>query len=668
VGRLELTIDGSDFSGANDASVLLEECADGGEIGMGGFDLDDGVLLEVPALKDATVEDSRTTEPRLWTGMTGPRGLARGTERRAAARKWDVHLWDVNALLEGVILTGSGANRPSESDYARVTWLLTQLAGLGITAGVVPNTNTVTMDAVDYRGEGPRRLLSDCGEMAQKNYFLYLYDPDDGVLLYYDKATGTSLSSSVKLSSVLSDVDGTTVLALQQGAAVELDPSDIYSGVRFKYQGGVIYLEDSDVGLTTSSDYRERWAAVEDSTVKSSARATAKATKYLTAASTERKRFTCSVEVSAEQANDIRGGQRIQIKAPHLATDALDTSGYLWFRITRRQLKLAETQFGNSRERYLLTLEFADDVKLTSFHDSRPPDSGADDTATTDGSAVSLDPWLGTEEIGSPYYGPFAGLWYRIDPVAFAMGHVSFPSTISVHKQPEDNIPWPYTDCGLGTGGVAGLFYREAWFRSQIDLSDESIVGVRFHVDPFTSPVRAAVGDGTFNVGVHTGSSSSAAEVTAHGTYTVVGQVGDGGGDVFVPRSLLIDDGTGYCWFVVAAAWDLSNGFLVCPGGTLPGGSAELGTGGSPDVSATLVTLTGSGLSPWVSGEGDVDGSNTDFVLPLWNGTGTPQVRVGGAELAAGEFSADASTLTVTLVVPPPADMAGQVAFRFRTG
>lgn len=665
------TIDGvSQDDVVNLASLVLVESAEGGEIGQGGFDRADYALGNVPALKLVTIVDADATPTRLFTGRTGIRGLGRGNERGGDRRQWDVNLWDVNFLLDTQIFeSADGANRPAETDFARISWLLTTSAfsALGIVAGVVPNTNTVNLDATDYRGAagGPRRVLSDCGEAAQKNYFLYVFDPVDDIQLYYDKHTGTALTSTLSLSTDPADVDDVSCFALELGASLESDPSNIWSTVRFNYTGGHVRRDDSDAGVTTSADFMARETVVEDSTVKSAAKATSKADAYLRAASTEKHRFRCEVVLPPEFVNEIRGGMRVAVKAPHLSTADFDFSDFVFFRITRRELRPQPTEHDASRDWYRLTLEFADDVKITSFNNPRPP-GDVDSTALDDGSALAFTRYQLADETGGGPFGPAAGLWYTVSP-AFSFGSLSSPTPGQVQERPEHNVPYPYTDCGVGTGAVAGLEHEESFFRFQIDLSDETIVGVRITVDDLSATdVGFATTDGLI-VGVHTGASSTGAELTDRDQYVPCGTVPITGGDVFIPVSLLIDDGAGYCWIVLAPNWRVSSGLLICnSAGAKPEGYVETGTNTSQKVHGVEVTASGSGLSAWLPALGDVDGSNVDFELPLWSGEGTPQIRVGSTILIAGEFTVDSSTLTATLVVAPPADMAGQVFYRAR--
>lgn len=670
MANLVIDIDGTDHAAkANHASLSLVEVADGGEVGSGGFDRDDPSLADVPALKDVTITDARATPTRMFTGRTGVRTRARGGGMVTGDdRVWDVTLLDVNALLDDVVLTGSTWNRPAETDYARVSALVTALAGYGVAVGVVPNTNTVNMDAQDYRdvASGPRQVLSDCGEAAQKNYFLY--DFGSGLKLYYDKHTGSSLATTTKLSTVEADADDSTVF-WPFVAQREDDPTNIYSHVVYTYQGGKVTRDASDSALSTESDYRYRATVVQDDRVKSSTKATAKADKYLAASSAETHRFSCSVVVPAANVNDIRAGHRIQVKAPHLGYSA-----YTWFRLTRRQVQ----PYQGSRTHYLLVLGFADDVPMTNWNSPRPPDTSADDSSLTD-AAVTLVRFQLQQEAGSGYFGPFAGAYDSIAAVAASLGTISSAVDGILDRTPEGNISWPYTDCGVGTGGVAGLATRAVWHRFTIDLSAGDVVGVLVTVLPFlttgsgytASPGGFLVGDDTVVVGIHTGTSSVGAEVTDSEDYIACGRVGDGGGEVFIPASLLIDVTDGYCWVVLTPGWRISSDLFFCNSASNhPWGYGKTGhdSNGSSIVSAVAQTFSGTGRSPWLPATGDVDGTNDTFGLPLWNGDGLPELRVGSAVLTPGEYTVDSGALEATILNPPPADMVGQVYYRARVG
>jgi hypothetical protein len=640
-------------------SLTLVEAAYGCDVGQGGFNRDDDVLGWVPAMKLTTVLETAASPTRMFTGYTHTRNLDRGPLPKVEdQRQFDVALLDLNTLWDDPVLEGSDSNRPEETDYERMTWLIgtDEFAALGIAAGVVPNTNTVSLDARDYRGEHPRLVAEECQEAASKNCFLYDYGT--GPLVYYDLATGTSLTSSARITSVLADVDEAGGVFAAEVPRVEIDPDRVYSKVRFEYAGGHV----SVINTTTEDNFRPRATTIRDSTVKSATKATNKANKYLDRSSTERNRFTVAVSVPAANVNDIRAGQRIPVKVPHLTVEGLALEDWVWMRISRRTVVPQPGKNGPVWDRYTITLEFADNLKPAGFG-GRTGD-GTEPTVT-DGAAVSLTRYQLKYETGGGPFGPFAGLYDLIDPELLAWGAIAGILNGEVLKEPSRNVAWEFTDCGIGTGAVAGLATYEIWHRFQVDLSDDSLVGVRFTVGAFSSVVGLAAGGETIICAIHTGASSTGTEVTEAGQWTAVGSIGDGGGEVFIPRSMLIDDGSGYCWFVLAPAWDVSADLLICNPSPGPHGSAEMSPSG---VTAVTQVVSGSGLSPWLPATGDVDGSNKTFGLPLWNGSGVPEVRVGAIELAAGEYTYDAGTLTVTLDEAPSDYMDGQVEYRAQMG
>lgn len=340
-------------------SLITVEMAHGGEVGIGGFNLADATLSDTAYHKEIIITDDRATPTQIYSGFIGDEDIDRGREATVGnLREHDVMMLDLNTVLDDEVFRSDNANRPEETDYERVSWLLTTSAidALDITAGVVPNTNTVNLDAIDYRGQGPRRVLDDCAEASGKNYFIY--DHGAGRKLYYDLHTGTSLASSLQLSSVLADVDGVDVLALIEPRE-RIEVRHIYSTVRFKYDGGSVWVTNT----TTEDDFRRREIGIEDLNVKSATKATNKATKYLAAAAEPVTTFGCSVQVPASLVNGIRAGHRIEIKCPHLGF-----SSFTWFRITRREVVAMPGEGGHSSDEfYLLRLEFAEDFQITGF-------------------------------------------------------------------------------------------------------------------------------------------------------------------------------------------------------------------------------------------------------------------------------------------------------------
>src|SRR5688500_16636545 len=355
-----VTINGTDrTSVVRLAGQVWAEVAERGAVGIGGFDLsDEGGAITVPAMKAVTVDESAASPVRLFTGYTTDPALARGPYRIGSDRAWDVDVLDINTLLDDRLLL-AGANRPEETDYARVTWLLTTTAmsGISVTAGVVPNTNTVTMDAIDYRGANPRRVLDECAEMAGKNFFLYRYG--SGPLLYYDLESGTSLTSTARFSTVAADVDSSTTW----GVVVESHQKDtgrIYSRLRMTYANGSVWVTNA----STASTYRTREISFTDKSIKTEAKAVVKANKYLAAAAIPTERFTLIARLPAAKVNDIRAGQRAEVKIPHLGI-----SSFTYYRCVRREVAPAGNGDDVSDVMYTVRLEFAANAFPTRFRE-----------------------------------------------------------------------------------------------------------------------------------------------------------------------------------------------------------------------------------------------------------------------------------------------------------
>lgn len=357
-------------------SMVFVESANRGEVGLGGYVMDDTAMsLDVPALKVITVLEDAASPTRLHTGHILDRAISRGD--LPLGRQWDVMVSDLNDLLDDNTIGGgvNAGNRPAESDYDRITWLLSTSAmtnnvGDGvvsqtITAGQVPNTNTVNLDAVDHTSSKPRDVLDECSTASGKNFFLYNWG--SGNKLYYDraKATAAGTTSALRISSVAADVDNTTTFAPIGDPGLRKLPIDVYSNVRFVYSGGVQSVTSAG---TVVADFRRRVAVVTDTQVTSATKAAAKGAQYLSEAATETTQIDgLRILVGAQYVNDIRAGMRLEIKLPHLGYAA-----FTYARCTRREVRPARGGVGFSDVMYEVTLNVADDVKPTKFSQNDP--------------------------------------------------------------------------------------------------------------------------------------------------------------------------------------------------------------------------------------------------------------------------------------------------------
>jgi hypothetical protein len=374
---LTWTINGTDKSSvirtAPEFLWTLTECAFRGQVGASSFTLDDTAGTYTPAGQKAiTVVESTASPTRMFTGYLAEREVSRGS-MPPGQRQWLVTVEDLNVLLDDRVITGSDGNRAAETDAARILWLISDASTTGISTGHIPATNTVTMDAIDYRGKRPRDVLEDCAQKSGKNFFVYYHS--SGPLLFYDLDTGTNLSSTSKISDVSTDVNGTTVFAATEPRLV-LDPSRVYSKVRLRYKGG----SASVTNATTATNYRTREVYKRYKRIKSASRATEQAQKWLDQAANEQTTVSCGFVCDAANVNDIRAGMRVQIKLTRLGI-----SSFTYYRVTQRTVR------PTSDVEYRVELTLADSIRPTKFQSDSDDSEEEMSNATEDDATVIID-------------------------------------------------------------------------------------------------------------------------------------------------------------------------------------------------------------------------------------------------------------------------------------
>lgn len=383
-----VTIGGADYTNKiRWDSFVFTECANRGQVGMGSIAVDDAAnALDIPAMKAFAFEEpaAGASNKYVFTGYTHDRDTERGPNRVAGQRQWGVEVLDLNTLADDYVLTNAEtADRPAETDYVRVAWLLTSrfnsVANVGV--GYVPNSNTANMDAVDYRGRTARDVLNECSEMAGKNWFIYLDGASTTPKLFYDVTSGTNYTSTSKISDVYADVDSSTTWAVQGPPKVHKSPDDIYSTIHLTYNGGTVSVTNA----TTASTYRTREIPVLDMSVDTSAKATAKANAFLAACAVERIRVeSVTVTLPAANVNDFRAGQRFQLKL-----DRHGITAFTYYRIVQREIRPLNDVA------YQVTLTLADSVLPTLTGSGRGGDIYGiwekKSNATDDGATVIVD-------------------------------------------------------------------------------------------------------------------------------------------------------------------------------------------------------------------------------------------------------------------------------------
>lgn len=368
--------------------------------------------------------------------------------------------------------------------------------------------------------------------------------------------------------------------------------------------------------------------------------------------------------------------------------DAPDTTGTEDDTIYARDPDWSEVGIELPHGRAFWHIEFADrprramgtpDVvnKITRRRPKQPPEA-----TVVEDSALTLDVWqLKQDNID---FAAHSGIYGDTDITshAFTYSHVTGAADVSVGSDIEGEVLWPWADCGSLMPAWTGETRYEAW--AEIDLTGgvpDDWLGLR------ASGTGSDWGIGPSNYGTVVGATPTAdqqtyvigwglPDPTAPGQFTAVAQVNVfDDWSVFIPRSLLVagvDNALVIAPSWVAAGWycqqDLND---PGPGEHRPaidgsGGSA-VGFVDNRDIAVVVpVLLSGTGRSGWVPGAGDVDGSNAEFALISWDGTGSPEARVDDVILSPADYTFDSGALTVTLREPPAAGAA--VAFRYNVG
>jgi hypothetical protein len=277
----------------------------------------------------------------IWAGFVTIRHIKRDTYRTEAARTWTGNLDDVNTVIARRILSETNdADRPAETDVERIQWLFDE-AFLGVDDTYFSHANPVDMDAANLVGMTVYDAVNDCMLQSGKNAFQQ--DMSDGLggfinFTFYDFASGTALSSDLRISNYPGDITADVgapspsgadqVWAASQDTDMARDPTRVYWKVRGQYDGGVV----TRTRLATAVEFAARETTASWPLVKTAAKANARADRYLLDIATEEDVITTTIWVHPEHVNDARAGRRIQARFTHLP----GYEDWTWMRILNR--------------------------------------------------------------------------------------------------------------------------------------------------------------------------------------------------------------------------------------------------------------------------------------------------------------------------------------------
>lgn len=331
-----------------EATVNAEE----GSVAISTFIVDDEIgspYINITGFRNFRwKESSEGSNSRIiFDGYTADRVISRGPFRVQSSKQWAVNCADLNSILQRRIMRGSDANRPAETDVARIQWALaTSELNLLTDSTYVSTSNPVAMDAVDYRNQRVADIVDDCAQQSGKNYFLILnelFDPPR-YGLFYDRPASQTYSSSVRLTNVLADIDSTTTYAVfNDDLQLTRDPSRVYSGVIVSYTGGDQYVVDASI----DDAFVRRDTIAPSWNVKTAAKAQARGLRYIQDIGTEEDRITMSYLVPLARVNRLKEGHSFQVKFSHLP----GYTDWTWVRALKR------TVLAISEEFYKVTIE-----------------------------------------------------------------------------------------------------------------------------------------------------------------------------------------------------------------------------------------------------------------------------------------------------------------------
>ena len=330
------TLDVSEYAeeGSTATSTVLVEDPTGA--------LDFPPLTRLWATESAISASSNTF---VYSGYIADRTIHRGDSTlTGSARVWEVNVVDENSILSRRVLSSASANRPAETDVARVQWLANEADGQALidSTEFLSTASPIAMDAVDYRGQTGLDVLNDCAEASGKNFFAY-YKEGTGVGIWYGVEDLAVHNSMVRLSNVLADIDNNTTFAMAEDTKLNRDPSRLVSGLYYQFSSGATYQRNhamfQRIGL--------RDAPMSSFNVKTLAKAEARAQRLLADLDTESDRIETAVWLPAAKVNWIKAGMRLQFKASHLP----GYEDFVWLRVLRRGVAQVSEEF------YKLTLE-----------------------------------------------------------------------------------------------------------------------------------------------------------------------------------------------------------------------------------------------------------------------------------------------------------------------
>lgn len=442
---LSLTVDGvAVLAGVPPTSIAATQIADDGNAGHGGFNIEDpGADVLTVGHKPVIIQETECSQPRLFTGWTTVRNMGRDDDGGLIVsddRQHDVTVVDLNAAVTFRILRGADTNRPEESIDDRLAWLIGKgaLTEFVTDFSLVATGYSATLDEADYRGRYPADVLNDCLNrvLVDLCYFCFWNPVTSEVGLYFGPQSAATTESTLAISNVLEDIDGSTIFPPDSEAKLARKPDQVYSGVLLRYADGSKKVFRSR--QSTADAFVERSTTVDRPRTKRLTTAQSQADRFLTRHSYEEDIITVTIIVPPESAGLAVAGQRIDVRFSHLP-------GYTSW-TSMRILSSSITPTSEVVRDYAITLELEKPYAAPT-----PPSPTCSFVAPVGEVPSSADVWGATYTVGGVYTPGTPGT---------ATVSISAPSTsplfpLETYGAPNAGGDFGIATCVFNAGGLA---------------------------------------------------------------------------------------------------------------------------------------------------------------------------------------------------------------------
>lgn len=311
--------------------VNIPQRAEVGSVSQGGISPEDPTAaLTLVGWKSFVVEETACSQPRLFTGWVGNRGIGRSFEQAQFvgpdARVYDTTILDLNACFRMRIITGTDSKRPQESVDARIAWILSSNYLNGTSGTLVADTGFVAtgfsalMDETDYYGGYPEDVFTDCaGRYATPINWFAFWDPVAAASsMFFDYVAAATYDCTISISNLVADTytgdtPSTTCFAPITESVLDRSGETVYSDVIVDFKNGSVHRTMP----STAAAAIRRGTRISRPYIGKRATAEMAGNAFLAAHAVETDRVTTTIRVPRTVVGLVQAGMRMAVKFSH---------------------------------------------------------------------------------------------------------------------------------------------------------------------------------------------------------------------------------------------------------------------------------------------------------------------------------------------------------------